>query len=131
MRSANTLNCISAEPPTEMSNRGSDLVRQLFQTVVTRRLAEGLAGGERIAADASLVRVEASKQNAAPVGDWSPEQLDPLKAPRAAREHLDTPDDAASGAASELKPRGYPREPPRKVLRSIHTFTGRPASSDP
>ena len=81
--------------------RDSDLFRHLFETVVARCIAEGLVGGERFAVDASLIRADANKQNATPIGEWPPEKLDPQDAPRAVREYLDTLDDAAFGAATE------------------------------
>jgi transposase len=85
--------------------RESGLFRQLFETVVARCLAEGLVGGQRFAVDASLIRADANKQNATPIDDWPVERLNPQDAPRAVREYLDTLDDAAFGAASEVKPK--------------------------
>ena len=42
--------------------RDSDLLRNVFNTVVTRCVEEGLVGGEGFAIDASLVRADANKQ---------------------------------------------------------------------
>src|SRR5499425_2784639 len=42
--------------------RDSDLLRQVFETVVRRCMAEGLVGGDGFAVDASLIRAEASRQ---------------------------------------------------------------------
>jgi transposase len=85
--------------------RESDLFRQLFETVVGRCIAEGLVGGDRFAVDASLIRADANRQNAKPIDDWPVERLDPHDAPRAVREYLDTLDEAAFGAASDVKPK--------------------------
>ena len=85
--------------------RDSDLFRRLFENVVARCIAEGLVGGERFAVDASIIRADANKQNATPIGEWPAEKLDPANAPRAVREYLDTLDDAAFGAASEKTPK--------------------------
>jgi transposase len=85
--------------------RESDLFRQLFETVVGRCIAEGLVGGDRFAVDASLIRADANRQNATPIDDWPVERLDPHDAPRAVREYLDTLDEAAFGAASDVKPK--------------------------
>ena len=43
--------------------------------------------------------------NAKPIDDWPVERLDPHDAPRAVREYLDTLDEAAFGAASDVKPK--------------------------
>jgi transposase len=85
--------------------RDSDLLRRLFETVVARCIAEGLVGGERFAVDASIIRADANKQNATPIGEWPAEKLDPASAPRAVREYLDTLDDAAFGAPTEKTPK--------------------------
>ncbi len=85
--------------------RESGLFRQLFESVVERCIVEGLVGGDRFAVDASLIRADANRQNATPIGDWPAERLDPQDAPRAVREYLDTLDDAAFGAATEVTPK--------------------------
>ena len=41
--------------------RDCDLLRQLFETVVSRCMAEGLAGGEGFAVDASLIKADAHR----------------------------------------------------------------------
>ena len=46
--------------------RDSDLLRQLFETVVRRCMREGLVGGEGFAVDASLIKADANKQRSAP-----------------------------------------------------------------
>ena len=85
--------------------RDSDLLRHLFEIIVMRCLEEGLASGQRFAADASLIQADANRQNSSPQRDWSPENIAPEDAPRAVREYLDTLDDAAFGAASPVKPK--------------------------
>jgi transposase len=85
--------------------RDSDLFRRLFESVVARCIAEGLVGGDRFAVDASIIRADANKQNATPIGEWPAEKLDRADAPRAVREYLDTLDDAAFGAATEKTPK--------------------------
>lgn len=85
--------------------RDSDLSRHLFETVVARCIAEGLASGQRLAADASIIQADANRQNSTPKSDWQPGSIDPEEAPRAVREYLETLDDAALGAASPVEPK--------------------------
>ncbi len=85
--------------------RESDLFRQLFESVVARCIDEGLVGGDVFAADASIIRADANKQNSSPKDQWDPAALDPEVVPRAVKEYLDVLDDAAFGAASEVKPK--------------------------
>lgn len=85
--------------------RDSDLLRHLFETVVARCIEEGLASGQRFAADASLIQADANRQNSSPQAEWVAEKIDPKDAPRAVREYLATLDDAAFGAASPVKPK--------------------------
>jgi len=42
--------------------RNSDLLRRLFETVVSRCIEEGVVGGEGFAVDGSLIKAEASRQ---------------------------------------------------------------------
>src|SRR5579862_6293118 len=82
--------------------RESDLLRQLFETTVRRCMAEGLVGREAFAADASLIKADANKQRSAAASekiDW--EAMAATR--RSVREYLDTLDEAAWGAASEVK----------------------------
>jgi transposase len=54
--------------------RESDLLRQLFDTVLRRCMTEGLVGGEGFATDASIIRADANRQNHIDGGDdhdWS------------------------------------------------------------
>jgi len=85
--------------------RDSELLRHLFETTVARCIEEGLVSGQRMAIDASLIEADANKQNSTPKEDWDPAQVDPVDAPRAVREYLDTLDEAAFGAASEVQPK--------------------------
>jgi transposase len=85
--------------------RESDLFRQMFESVVARCIKEGLVGGEIFAADASIIRADTNKQNSTPKEEWDPDSLDPETVPRAVKEYLEVLDDAAFGAASEVKPK--------------------------
>ena len=91
--------------------RDSDLLRELFETTVRRCIQEGLVGGEGFAVDASLIRADANRQRSAegsePV-DW--EAMAETR--RSVQEYLDTLDDAAWGAASEVKPKFVSRSDP-------------------
>lgn len=80
--------------------RDADLLRELFETVVRRCMAEGLVGGEGFAVDASMIVADAHRQR----GIEKPEELDP-KAKRAVAEYLNTLDDAAFGAATPVEPK--------------------------
>lgn len=85
--------------------RDSELLRHLFETTVVRCIAEGLVSGQRMAIDASLIEADVNKQNSTPKEDWDAASIDPADAPRAVREYLDTLDEAAFGAASEVQPK--------------------------
>ena len=85
--------------------RDSELLRHLFETTVARCIAEGLVSGQRMAVDASLIEADANKQNSTPKEEWDAARIDPADAPRAVREYLDTLDEAAFGAASEVQPK--------------------------
>ena len=80
--------------------RDADLLRELFETVVRRCMAEGLVGGEGFAVDASMIVADAHRQR----GVATPDQLDP-KAKRAVTEYFATLDDAAFGAATPVAPK--------------------------
>ncbi len=84
--------------------RQSDILRHLFETVVERCLREGLVGGEGFAVDASLIAADANKQRSVPGDQWPIAGLG-ADAGRAVREYLATLDDAAFGAASEVRPK--------------------------
>src|SRR6202790_4206770 len=93
------------DPPTFSKNRhgrfrGGDLLRNLFETVVRRCMAEGLVDGAAFAVDASLIAADANKQRSAAGSDdvdW--EAI--ARTRRSVREYLDTLDEAACGSASE------------------------------
>src|SRR6187431_1629379 len=91
--------------------RDSDLLRELFETTVRRCIEEGLVGGEGFAVDASLIKADANSQRSAkgtePV-DWK----SMAETRRSVQEYLDTLDDAAWGAASEVKPKFVSRSDP-------------------
>src|SRR5271169_2081554 len=80
--------------------REVDLLRELFETVVRRCMAEGLVGGEGFAVDASLIVADAHRQR----GVETPAQLDP-KANRAVAEYFAALDDAAFGGATPVEPK--------------------------
>src|ERR1700731_3745468 len=84
--------------------RQSDILRHLFETVVQRCLREGLVGGKGFAGDASLIGAAPNKQRFVPGDQWRISGPD-VDARRAVREYLATLDDAAFGAASEVKPK--------------------------
>ena len=80
--------------------RDADLLRELFESVVRRCMAEGLVGGEGFAVDASLIVADAHRQR----GVETPAQLDP-KANRAVAEYFAALDDAAFGGATPVEPK--------------------------
>ena len=84
--------------------RQSDILRHLFETIVERCMQEGLVGGEGFAVDASLIAADANKQRSVPGDQWRTGGFD-ADAGRSIREYLATLDDAAFGAASEVKPK--------------------------
>src|SRR6201987_505707 len=50
--------------------RECDLLRQVFETVIRRCMAEGLVGGEGFAVDASLIKADANRQRSVPGTEW-------------------------------------------------------------
>jgi transposase len=80
--------------------RDSDLMRQLFETVLRRCIAEGLVGGEGFAVDASLIKADANRQKGVEGVALSPEMTS-----RAVKEYLTVLDDAAFGAATDVPPK--------------------------
>ncbi len=81
--------------------RDSDLLRQLFDTVLRRCMLEGLVGGEGFAVDASLIKAEANRERSVP-GDPG---LPPEASNRAIDEYLTVLDDAAFGGATPVTPK--------------------------
>jgi len=99
--------------------RDSDLLRKVFETVVRRCLAERLVGGDGFAVDASLIKADANKQRSAEASedvDW--EAMAPTR--RSVREYLDTLDEAAWGAASEVRPKFVSRSDPAAQWTGAH-----------
>jgi transposase len=82
----------------------SEVFRSVFERVVSACIAAGLVGGEGFAVDASLIMADANKQRSIPGTQWSKE-LDAQAVSRATKEYLATLDDAAFGAASEVRPK--------------------------
>jgi IS5 family transposase len=99
--------------------RESDILRQLFETVVERCLAEGLVGAEGFAVDASLIAADANKQRSVASSDWDPAAIKDT-ASRAAREYLATLDDTAFGAASSVTPKFIARSDPAAQWTGAH-----------
>ena len=81
--------------------RESDLLRQVFETVLRRCIGEGLVGGESFAVDASLIKADANRQN----GIEGEKGLPPEATGRAVKEYLAVLDDAAFGAATDVVPK--------------------------
>src|ERR1700730_15152747 len=84
--------------------RDSDAFRRPFSMVGKGAMTEGLVGGEGFAVDASLIAADANKQRSfasTDEVDWQELAV----ARRSVREYLDTLDDAAWGAASEVVPK--------------------------
>ena len=90
--------------------------RQRLQT----RLAEGLVGGERFAADASLIHADANKLNSNAKEDWDLDAINPETAPRAVVEYLSALDDAAFGAATDVTPKFTSHSDPSSQSTAAH-----------
>lgn len=84
--------------------RQSNLLRNVFETVVRRCMDEGLVGGEGFAVDASLIQADANKQRSLSADEWALKDL-PEDPGQAVRDYLATLDDAAFGAASNKSPK--------------------------
>src|SRR5436190_1381888 len=84
--------------------RDSAIFRRVFERVVDACIAAGLVGGEGFAVDASLILADANKQRSIPGSEWKKER-NPEAASRAVKEYLETLDDAAFGAASDVTPK--------------------------
>ena len=84
--------------------RDSDILRTLFEQVVMSCIKAGLVGGQCFAVDASLIQADANKQRSIPGADWNRQRsLD--TASRAVKDYVETLDDAAFGAASDVVPK--------------------------
>ena len=84
--------------------RDSDIFRRVFERVVGACIAADLVGGDGFAVDASLIQADANKQRSIPGSEWQ-KTRDPKTASRAVKEYLATLNDAAFGAASEVRPK--------------------------
>src|ERR1700752_267934 len=82
----------------------SDIFRIVFERVVGACIGAGLVGGEGFAVDASLIVADANKQRSTPGSQWNRE-LDAQAVSRATKEYLAKLDDAAFGAASDVRPK--------------------------
>lgn len=81
--------------------RESDLLRQVFETVLRRCIEEGLVGGDGFAVDGSLIKADASRQK----GVEGAKGLAAEVSGRAVDEYLAVLDDAAFGAATDVTPK--------------------------
>jgi len=91
--------------------RQSNLLRDLFEHVVSDCIEKQLVGGEGFAVDASLIEADANKCRSIPGKDWD-KNRNRDTASRAMREYLDTLDDDAFGAASDVTPKFVSRSDP-------------------
>jgi transposase len=57
--------------------RDCDLLRQVFEAVLARCIAEGLVGGRQFGAVASLIKADASRYSKIRAEDWSPAKMPP------------------------------------------------------
>ena len=99
--------------------RDGDVFRHVFETVVRRAIKEGLVGGEGFAVDASLIAADANKQRSVPGSeetDW--QSLAATR--RSVREYLDTLDQSAWGAASEVVPKFISKSDPAAQWTGAH-----------
>jgi transposase len=81
--------------------RESDLLRRVFEAVLSRCIDEGLVGGEGFAVDASLVKADANRQRCVE----GTKGLPSAAASRAIDEYIAVLDDAAFGAATDVTPK--------------------------
>ena len=100
--------------------RDSDLLRKVFEDVVSRCISEGLVGGEHFAADASLIQADANKMNSTSKEEWDLDAINPETAPRAIIEYLFALDDAAFGAATEVTPKFTSHSDPSSQWTAAH-----------
>ena len=99
--------------------RDGDILRILFERVVMSCIDAGLVGGRSFAVDASLIEADANKQRSIPGSEWSgPTSLD--RASRAVKDYVETLDDAAFGAASEVVPKFISPSDPASQWTGAH-----------
>src|SRR5690349_6903766 len=84
--------------------RQGHVFRRKFERVVEACIAADLVGGEGFAVDASLIQADANKQRSIAGGDWRKDR-DPAKSNRAVKEYLETLNDTAWGAATDVVPK--------------------------
>lgn len=84
--------------------RDSNILRDLFERIVSRCIDARLVGGEGFAVDASLIEADANKCRSIPGKDWD-KNRNRATAGRAVREYLDTLVDDAFGGASPVTPK--------------------------
>jgi transposase len=84
--------------------RDSNILREVFEHVVTDCIEAQLVAGEGFAVDASLIEADANKCRSKPGSEWD-KNIDPATARRAVREYLETLNDAAYGKASPVTPK--------------------------
>jgi transposase len=102
--------------------RESDLLRRVFETVLKRCVREGLVGGEGFAVDASLIKADANRQN----GIEGEKGLPPEATGRAVEEYLAVLDDAAVGAATEVRPKFVsPADPAARARQIANSWEGK------
>ncbi|MEO0804524.1 MAG: IS1182 family transposase [Cyanobacteria bacterium J06642_2] len=82
--------------------RESDLFRKVFETVLTRCIAEGAVGGEAFAVDASIIRADANRERGQLGSEDIPETI---MRRRAVQEYIETLDEAAFGGATSTPPK--------------------------
>ena len=99
--------------------RDGDVFRHVFETVVRRAIKEGLVGGEGFAVDASLIAADANKQRSVPGSDETDWQS-LAQTRRSVREYLDTLDQDAWGAASEVVPKFISKTDPAAQWTGAH-----------
>ncbi len=99
--------------------RDSDLLRTVFEHVVMSCINAGLVGGQGFAVDASLIEADANKQRSIPGSDWNRDR-NLETASRAVKEYVDTLDDAAFGAASEVVPKFVSPSDPASQWTGAH-----------
>src|SRR6201999_1973999 len=100
--------------------RESDLLRKLFETVVTRCMNEGIVGGEPFALDASIIVADQHRRRSvAKVEDLVPTSS------RAVAEYLSVLDDAAFSGATPVEPKVIsPTDPAARYTASANSVAG-------
>ena len=100
--------------------RESDLLRKLFETVVTRCMTERIVGGEAFAVDASIIVADAHRRR----GVAKVEDLVPTSS-RAVAEYLSVLDDAAFSGATPVEPKVIsPTDPAARYTASANSVAG-------